>query len=74
LSGVGVEAREFLPRLQPGVKRIEDTAALPVVRALARDAKAPMVKAMKVGTSTDVPEWISVTEVEKELTFRVPGS
>ncbi|RPA99018.1 hypothetical protein L873DRAFT_1807203 [Choiromyces venosus 120613-1] len=66
-----VEAREFLPRLQPGVKKIEDTAALPVVRSLAKDANATMVKAMKVGTGADVPERISVDEVENELIARV---
>ena len=66
-----VEAREFLPRLQPGVKKIEDTAALPAVRSLARDANATMVRAMRVGTGTDVPERISVDEVEKELIARV---
>ncbi|KAG0126874.1 P-loop containing nucleoside triphosphate hydrolase protein [Tuber indicum] len=63
-----VEAREFLPRLQPGVKKIEGTAALPVVRSLAKDANATMVKAMKVGTGTDVPERISVDEFK-----RIPG-
>lgn len=69
-----VEAREFLPRLQPGVKKIEDTAALPAVRALARDANATMIKAMRVGTGTDVPERISVAEVEKELISRVTAN
>lgn len=69
-----VEAREFLPRLQPGVKRIEDTASLPVVRSLAKVANATMEKAMKtgaVGVDGSAPERISVDEVEAELIARV---
>ncbi|RPB16545.1 hypothetical protein P167DRAFT_532096 [Morchella conica CCBAS932] len=68
-----VEAREFLPRLQPGVKRIEDTASLPVVRALAKSANATMEKAMKsgaVGVDQSTAERISVEDVEAQLNGR----
>lgn len=69
-----VEAREFLPRLQPGVKRVLDTASIPAVRELAKSANGVMVKAMRVTKGDDVGtigERISVQEVERELALRV---
>lgn len=66
-----VEAREFLPRLQPGVQRIEETASLPEVRALAKNASAVMVKAMKMSSGAEstptIGKRISVEEVTTEL-------
>ena len=41
-----VEARAFLPRLQPGVARVKDRASLPEVREIADRAWAVMEKAM----------------------------
>ncbi len=41
-----VEARTFLPRLQPGVQRVKDNASLPEVRELATRAVNVMKKAM----------------------------
>ncbi|CUS06719.1 unnamed protein product [Tuber aestivum] len=59
-----VGAREFLPRLQPGVKKIADTATLPAVRFVSQNANAKMVRAMKVGNGTHIPERMSVDEVK----------
>ena len=69
-----VEASEFLPRLQPGAKKIEDTgtAALPAVRALAKDANAAMVQAMNVGhCGRGSRAYFRQRSGEKELTARV---
>ncbi|KIW94385.1 uncharacterized protein Z519_04361 [Cladophialophora bantiana CBS 173.52] len=41
-----VEARTFLPKLQPGVQRVKDNASLPEVRELATRAVNVMKKAM----------------------------
>ncbi|KAK5212060.1 [NU+] prion formation protein 1 [Exophiala xenobiotica] len=41
-----VEARTFLPKLQPGVQRVKDGASLPEVRELATRANDVMKKAM----------------------------
>lgn len=41
-----IEARSFLPRLQPGVKNVKDRASLPEVREIASNALAVMDKAM----------------------------
>jgi len=41
-----VEARTFLPKLQPGVQRVKDNASLPEVRELADRAVTVMKKAM----------------------------
>jgi elongation factor 3 len=41
-----LEAREFLPKLQPGVKRVKDTASQPEVREIATRALNVMDKAM----------------------------
>ncbi|KAL7268553.1 [NU+] prion formation protein 1 [Rhizina undulata] len=66
-----VEAREFLPRLQPGVKRVEDTASLPAVRELAKGANAVMEKAMRGENEREIGERIGVEEVKLELVKRV---
>jgi elongation factor 3 len=69
-----VEAREFLPRLQPGVKRVEDTASIPAVRELAQSANDVMVKAMRGsksdGNESTIGERISTEEVADELSIR----
>jgi elongation factor 3 len=68
-----VEAREFLPRLQPGVKRVLETASIPAVRELAKSANDVMVKAMRVTSGDEVNtigERISVDEVDGELSLR----
>ncbi|KIW71783.1 hypothetical protein PV04_00019 [Phialophora macrospora] len=41
-----IEARTFLPKLQPGVQRVKDNASLPEVRELATRAVNVMKKAM----------------------------
>jgi elongation factor 3 len=41
-----IEARAFLPKLQPGVKGVESRASLPEVRAIAKNALIVMAKAM----------------------------
>ncbi|KAF2636494.1 elongation factor 3 [Massarina eburnea CBS 473.64] len=43
-----VEAREFLPKLQPGVKKVKDGASLPEVREIASRALDVMDQAMAV--------------------------
>jgi elongation factor 3 len=69
-----VEAREFLPRLQPGVKRVQETASIPAVRDLAKSANNVMVKAMHIsageGKESTIGERISVQEVSAELSIR----
>lgn len=69
-----VEAREFLPRLQPGIKRVEETATLPAIRTLAQSANAVMVKAMReeLNEPTEIiGERVSVDEVTEILTAQV---
>ncbi|RMZ75759.1 hypothetical protein DV737_g5145, partial [Chaetothyriales sp. CBS 132003] len=44
-----VEARTFLPKLQPGVQKVKDGASLPEVRDIATRAVAVMKKAMGEG-------------------------
>ncbi|RMZ88522.1 hypothetical protein DV736_g4249, partial [Chaetothyriales sp. CBS 134916] len=44
-----VEARTFLPKLQPGVEKVKDGASLPEVREIASRAVAVMKKAMGEG-------------------------
>ena len=41
-----IEARAFLPKLQPGVKSVKDRASLPEVREIAHKAWNTMLKAM----------------------------
>ena len=69
-----VEAREFLPRLQPGVKRVLGSASIPAVRELAESANGVMLKAMRVSGGDEestIGERISVDEVSGELSVRV---
>ncbi|CCX10612.1 Similar to [NU+] prion formation protein 1; acc. no. Q08972 [Pyronema omphalodes CBS 100304] len=71
-----VEAREFLPRLQPGVKRVLDTAAIPAVRELAQNANDIMVKAMRLSSGSEpstIGERISVEEVANQLALKSAG-
>ncbi|RPA78524.1 ABC transporter [Ascobolus immersus RN42] len=69
-----VEAREFLPRLQPGIKRIEDTATIPAIRQLAHSANTVMGKAMReelIEDAETIGERISVEETAAELAAQV---
>lgn len=67
-----VEAREFLPRLQPGVQRVQETASIPAVRELAKSANDVMVKAMRGGASdSTIGERISVEELTGVIAVRV---
>lgn len=69
-----VEAREFLPRLLPGVKRVLESASIPAVRELAKSANDVMLKAMRVTSGDEentIGERISVEEVIGELSVRV---
>ncbi|KAK3337744.1 P-loop containing nucleoside triphosphate hydrolase protein [Cercophora scortea] len=58
-----VEARTFLPKLQPGVKSVVNRASLPEVRELATRALATMDKAMTDGRAT--VEKVSADDVAK---------
>lgn len=49
-----VEAREFLPRLQPGVTRVNDTASQPELRELAKSTLSVMEKAVGGANGTHV--------------------
>ncbi len=57
-----IEARIFLPKLQPGVKNVGDRAALPEVRELASRALSVMDNAMALG-QTNVVERTTVDDV-----------
>ncbi|KAI1392013.1 prion formation protein [Hypoxylon trugodes] len=60
-----IEARTFLPKLQPGIKNVVDRAPLPEVRELATRALDVMDKAM--GNDQAVVERISADDVAKVL-------
>ncbi|WYZ39619.1 hypothetical protein EsH8_III_001533 [Colletotrichum jinshuiense] len=60
-----IEARTFLPKLQPGVKGVYDRASLPEVRELAKRALDVMDKAM--GDDKEVIERVSGDDVAKIL-------
>ncbi|KAI1818585.1 P-loop containing nucleoside triphosphate hydrolase protein [Poronia punctata] len=60
-----IEARTFLPKLQPGVKAVADRAPLPEVRELAKRALAVMDKAM--GNEENIVEKASSDDVAKVL-------
>ena len=63
-----VEAREFLPRLLPGVERVEGYSSLPEVRHLAKNCLKVMQTAMKLsGGETDIANRITKGEVEAKL-------
>ncbi|KAI0011336.1 prion formation protein [Xylariaceae sp. FL0662B] len=60
-----IEARTFLPKLQPGIKSVVERAPLPEVRELARRALAVMDKAM--GNDKAVVEKTSEDDIAKIL-------
>lgn len=60
-----IEARTFLPRLQPGIKKVADGASLPDVREVATRALATMDKAM--AGDNKVVERVSADDVAKIL-------
>lgn len=63
-----VEAREFLPRLLPGVERVEGYSSLPEVRYLAKSCLNVMQSAMKLsGGEKDTTKRITKEEVETKL-------
>ncbi|KAG7124344.1 hypothetical protein HYQ45_013698 [Verticillium longisporum] len=64
-----IEARTFLPKLQPGVKGVYDRASLPEVRELAKRALDVIEKAMK--GDKDVVERISAADVDKVIDAEV---
>ncbi|KAK4140151.1 P-loop containing nucleoside triphosphate hydrolase protein [Dichotomopilus funicola] len=65
-----IEARTFLPKLQPGVKSVVNRASLPEVRELATRALGVMDKAMG-DDKTTVVERTSVEDVAKVLDAEV---
>ncbi|KIX06745.1 uncharacterized protein Z518_04721 [Rhinocladiella mackenziei CBS 650.93] len=65
-----IEARTFLPKLQPGVQKVKDNASLPEVRELATRAVNVMKKAMgddKSGTTNGEIARTSTDDVLKVL-------
>ena len=69
-----VEAREFLPRLKPGVKGVQDRASLPEVRDIAASALAVIEKAMgeQNGTSqNDITSRVTPADVASILEKKV---
>ncbi|RPB27526.1 hypothetical protein L211DRAFT_865687 [Terfezia boudieri ATCC MYA-4762] len=69
-----VEAREFLPRLLPGVERVEGYSSLPEVRHLAKSCLNVMQSAMKLsGGEKDMTKRITKEEVEAKLEELVGG-
>ncbi|KAK0726873.1 P-loop containing nucleoside triphosphate hydrolase protein [Lasiosphaeria miniovina] len=65
-----IEARAFLPKLQPGIKSVVNRASLPEVRELATRALAVMDKAMATDKE-NVIERISGADVAKVLDAEV---
>ncbi|KAH8886393.1 hypothetical protein GQ53DRAFT_727778 [Thozetella sp. PMI_491] len=61
-----IEARTFLPKLQPGVKSVVDRASLPEVRELATRALNVMDKAM-ANDKTDVIDRTTADDIAKVL-------
>ncbi|KAK4982168.1 [NU+] prion formation protein 1, partial [Elasticomyces elasticus] len=57
-----IEARTFLPRLQPGVKKVYESASLPEVRDIGRRALDVMTKAMAEDTGDAVHGAIARTQ------------
>jgi len=69
-----VEAREFLPRLLPGVERVEGYSSLPEVRQLAKSCLNVMRSAMKLsGGEKDMAKRITKEDVEARLEELVGG-
>lgn len=67
-----IEARTFLPKLQPGVKGVVDRASLPEVRELATRALDVMDKAM--ATDKDVVERINSGDVAKTVDAEIKNN
>ncbi|KAK6347378.1 hypothetical protein TWF718_005217 [Orbilia javanica] len=65
-----IEARTFLPKLQPGVKNVANRASLPEVRELANRALNVMDKAM-ANDKTDVVERTTAADVTKIMDAEV---
>jgi elongation factor 3 len=69
-----IEARTFLPKLQPGVQRVKDNASLPEVRELATRAVDVMKKAMgddKDGITTSQISRATTDDVLKVLDSKI---
>lgn len=66
-----IEARTFLPKLQPGIKSVLDRASLPEVRELALRALDVMDKAMATGHDEAVVERTSRDDVWKVLSAEI---
>jgi elongation factor 3 len=62
-----VEARVFLPKLQPGVQKVKDRASLPEVREIATKAVATMKKAMGEGEDAATNGQIARTTTDDVL-------
>ncbi len=62
-----IEARVFLPKLQPGVQKVRDGASLPEVRELATRAVATMKKAMGEGADATANGQIARTTTDDVL-------
>ncbi|KAI1337224.1 prion formation protein [Xylariaceae sp. FL0016] len=67
-----VEARTFLPKLQPGIKNVADRAPLPEVRELATRALDVMEKAMS--NEQGVVEKTSADDVAKVLDDKIKNN
>lgn len=66
-----IEARTFLPKLQPGIKGVLERASLPEVRELAQRALDVMDTAMATGHDEAVVERTSTQDVAEVLTAEV---
>jgi elongation factor 3 len=70
-----IEAREFLPKLQPGVAQVKDRASLPEVRELATKALHVMEQAMAgQGGRADAVTRTRTDEVVKQLELTMAKS
>lgn len=67
-----IEARTFLPKLQPGVKGVVDRASLPEVRELATRALNTMDKAMAM--DKEVVERIGSEDIAKSLDAEIKNN
>lgn len=68
-----IEARTFLPKLQPGIKKVVDRAPLPEVRELATRALDVMDKAI-IGNDNAVVERTSADDVAKVLDTQIKNN
>ncbi|ETN38257.1 uncharacterized protein HMPREF1541_06288 [Cyphellophora europaea CBS 101466] len=62
-----IEARVFLPKLQPGVQKVKDSAALPEVRELGARAVEVMKKAMGEGADAETSGQLSRASTDDVL-------